>query len=108
MDIVSILISMLSGAFGGHAVANASPEQDLGPMGNILAGVVGGTAAGYIVQAMNLFAATTAATGAAAAGAEPVHHVNIAEILATIASSGIGGALLTYIVAMVKNSSNKA
>lgn len=108
MDIVSILISLLSGALGGNAAGKVSPETDLGPLGNTLAGLVGGAAAGYILQALNLFATATAATGATAVGAEAVHNVNIAEILANIVSSGVGGALLTYIVSMIKNASNKA
>lgn len=108
MDIVSILISLLSGALGGNATAKVSPDHDLGPLGNTLAGLVGGTAAGYILQALNLFTAATAAGGATAAGAEAVHGINIAELLANIASSGVGGALLTFIAGMIKNASNKA
>ncbi len=105
MDLVSLLISIISGALGGNATGKVSAEHDLGPLGNTLAGLVGGTAAGYILAALNLFGQVTAATGATAAGAEAVHGLNLPEILANIGSSGIGGALLTYIAAMIKNAS---
>lgn len=108
MDMVAILISLLSGVLGGNAAGKASPEHDLGPLGNTLVGLVGGTAAGYILTLLNLFGQAAAATGAVAVGAENTHGLNLPEILTNIASSGVGGALLTYIVAMIKNASNKA
>lgn len=107
MDIVSLIISLISGAVGGNVAGKASTESDLGTLGNTIAGLVGGTAGGYILQLLNLFGPAAAAAGAAATGAEAAHGLNIAELLANIASSGVGGGLLTYIVSLLKNYGGK-
>lgn len=108
MDIASLLISLISGAVGGNVTGKASPEIDLGTLGNTIAGLIGGSAGGYILQLLNLFGHTAAAAGAAGTGMEAAHGLNIAEILANVASSGVGGALLTYIAGLLKSYSGKA
>jgi hypothetical protein len=44
-----ILINLISGALGGVAAGKSSPTFDLGMIGNIIAGVVGGGVLGQIV-----------------------------------------------------------
>ena len=46
MEIISLIIQLISGAAGGTAVGKASPNFDLGPIGNAIAGAVGGGVGG--------------------------------------------------------------
>lgn len=102
MDIVNLLISLISGAVGGNAVGAAAPDKSLGAIGNSIAGLIGGSLGGYILTALNLFNQVAGAAGTAGAPS-----LDITEILANIGSSGIGGALLTFIVGYIKNATQK-
>ncbi len=42
MDIVQVLINLIAGALGGVGAGKASPNFDLGTIGNIVSGLVGG------------------------------------------------------------------
>jgi len=44
-----ILINLIAGALGGAAVGKSSPTFDLGTIGNIISGLVGGGVLGQIV-----------------------------------------------------------
>jgi len=44
-----ILINLVAGALGGVGVGKASPQFDLGTIGNIISGIVGGGVLGQIV-----------------------------------------------------------
>jgi uncharacterized membrane protein YeaQ/YmgE (transglycosylase-associated protein family) len=48
MDIVQILINLIAGALGGVGAGKASPNFDLGTIGNIISGLVGGGVLGQI------------------------------------------------------------
>ena len=45
-----ILINLVTGALGGVAAGKSSPTFDLGMIGNIVAGLIGGGVLGQIVQ----------------------------------------------------------
>jgi uncharacterized membrane protein YeaQ/YmgE (transglycosylase-associated protein family) len=47
-----ILINLVTGALGGVAAGKSSPTFDLGMIGNIIAGLVGGGVLGQIVTLM--------------------------------------------------------
>ena len=44
-----ILINLVTGALGGVAVGKSSPTFDLGMIGNIISGLIGGGVLGQIV-----------------------------------------------------------
>ena len=44
-----ILINLVAGALGGAGVGKASPNFDLGTVGNLVSGLVGGGVLGQIV-----------------------------------------------------------
>jgi len=46
---VQILINLIAGALGGLGAGKASPNFDLGTIGNIISGLVGGGLLGQIV-----------------------------------------------------------
>lgn len=102
MDFLSLIISLASGAAGGNAAGAAIKENSLGTLGNSIAGLVGGAAGGYIVQALG-FAATIAAASSGHAEGPPGGGIDFGALLANVGASGVGGALLTAIAGYLKN-----
>jgi len=88
-----ILINLIAGAVGGGAAGKASPQFDLGAAGNLIAGAVGG---GILGQLVNL--AMPAISASIASG-----NFSVGGVLANLVSGGAGGAILTVIVGALKN-----
>jgi len=107
MDIVNLIISLLSGVAGGNVAGAAMKEKDMGALGNTIAGLLGGGAGGYLLQAMDILHKSGVAdavgntVGAASTG------MDIGTILANIGTSGVGGAVLTVVAGLIKNAMNK-
>ena len=94
MDIVSLIISLLSGAVGGNVAGAALKDQSLGTLGNSLAGILGGGAGGVILQALGV------ATGGGG--------LDLGAVLSNIASGGVGGGLLMVVIGILKSTLVKA
>jgi hypothetical protein len=64
-----ILINLIAGALGGAGAGKASPQFDLGTIGNIISGLVGGGVLGQIVTIIlpSVMAAAQAGTSVSAA-----------------------------------------
>src|SRR5262249_18235925 len=76
MNIISLIISLVSGAVGGNLAGAAMKDKSLGVTGNSLSGILGGGIGGAILQLLGI---------GGAQGAMP----DIASILENIASGGI-------------------
>ena len=105
MDIVNLIISLLSGVAGGNAAGAGLKEKSLGTLGNSLAGLIGGGAGGWILQALDVL--NKAGVADAVTGAAGAQGFDLGTLLANVAGSGVGGAVLTAVVAWLKNSMNK-
>lgn len=99
MDIVNLLISLLSGVVGGNVAGAAAPSKSLGVVGNSLAGVVGGGVGNYLLQILGVISQVAAQPGTGS--------LDISSIVANIASSGVGGAVLMLIVGYIKAAAAK-
>jgi hypothetical protein len=88
-----LLINLIAGAIGGGAAGKASPSFDLGTVGNLISGAVGGGVLGQIVSL------ALPAVGAAMVGG----HFSIGSVIANLISGGAGGAILTAIIGGLKN-----
>ena len=84
---------MIAGAVGGAAAGKASPKFDLGTTGNLIAGAVGGGVLGQIVSLLIPAVAAAAQSG----------NLSIGGIIMQLISGGAGGAILTLIVGAIKN-----
>ena len=103
MDIVNLIISLLSGVAGGNAAGAAMQEKSLGTAGNSITGLLGGGLGNFLLQALGVLGAGAGAAGAAASGAAPSgSEFDIAHLIGNIAGSGVGGGVLTVIVALLK------
>ena len=101
--IIQIVIGAVGGNVGGAVVKNSS----LGTTGNSIVGAVGGLILGFILNKMTGGAvpidATTPPPDAAASG------MDIGALIKDVIGGGAGGAILTVIVGLIKNSmGNKA
>lgn len=90
-----ILINLVAGALGGNAAGKTSPNFDIGTLGNTIAGAVGGGVLGQIVTL--LLPAITAAV--------QTGDLSISGIVSQLIAGGAGGAILTVIIGLIKNRS---
>lgn len=92
MDIVTLIIQLVAGAVGGNAAGAAIKQYSLGTLGNSIAGIVGGGIGGQILQAI------IPSLGAAAASGS----LDIGSIIGQIVGGGVGGGVLMVIVGIIK------
>ena len=90
---VQILINLIAGALGGVGAGKASPNFDLGTIGNIISGLVGG---GGLAQIVTL--ALPSVVAAAETG-----HLSVGGVISQLIAGGAGGAILTAIIGAIKN-----
>ncbi len=91
MDITSLLISLGSGALGGNAAGKLIDKLSLGTVGNSIAGILGGGLGGQVLGML---------------GMEPSEGMNLAGILGSVASGGVGGGILMAVFGFIKNMMN--
>ena len=85
-----LIISLLSGAAGGNIVGKLLKNLDLGPLGNSIAGIIGGGLGQQILASLG-------SADAAAAG------LDAGAIIQSIAGGGIGGGILMAIVGVIRS-----
>jgi hypothetical protein len=88
-----ILINLVAGALGGVGAGKSSPTFDLGTIGNVVAGLVGGGVLGQIVTLVLPSIMAAAQSG----------DLSIGGIVSHAIAGGVGGAILTALVAAIKN-----
>jgi hypothetical protein len=88
-----ILINLVAGAIGGVGAGKSSPTFDLGTIGNIVSGLVGGGVLGQIVTLLLPSIAAAAQSG----------DMSVSGIISHAIAGGAGGAVLTAIIGAVKN-----
>lgn len=92
-NLLPLIIGLASGAAGGN-IAGKVMNSNMGTVGRSITGIVGGTGlaalAPMIPGLAGLFGDPTAGTG-----------LNVGGILASVASGGVGGGILTAILGKV-------
>jgi uncharacterized membrane protein YeaQ/YmgE (transglycosylase-associated protein family) len=99
VDILSLIISLISGAVGGNLGGAAVGDKSMGPAGNTVAGLLGGGIGDWILKALGVLAAS--GTHAATTAAAP--ELDLSSILATIGVSGVSGGVLSSVIALIKD-----
>jgi uncharacterized membrane protein YeaQ/YmgE (transglycosylase-associated protein family) len=92
-----LILQAIAGAVGGNVAGKSMKSSAMGTLGNTIAGLVGGGVLGQIVTMLFSSGAVEAAVGAAG--------FDLASIITSVASGGIGGAVLTAAIGMLKNRS---
>jgi hypothetical protein len=88
-----IIINLIAGALGGVGVGKASPQFDLGTIGNIVSGIVGGGVLGQIVTLVLPSIVAAAQSG----------NLSVGGVVSQAIAGGAGGAILTAIIGAIKN-----
>jgi hypothetical protein len=90
----ALIVQLISGAAGGNIVGAIAKKLSLGPVGNSIAGIVGGGIGGQLLGAL---------MGGGAAAAPAAGGFDIGSLVAQIGGGGIGGAILMAIVGAIRN-----
>jgi hypothetical protein len=97
--IVGFIIEIVAGAIGGNAAGAGVKKYSLGTAGNSIAGAIGGLILGQVLSAMGIGEpGMAAAEGAPAAGG-----MDVGALISQLVGGGAGGAILTMIVGAIKN-----
>lgn len=78
-----LLIQLITGAIGGNAAGMAMKDKSLGTIGNTIAGLLGGAGGGKLLELIN--------------------PQLVEGLVGQVAGSGVGGAILMIVVALIKN-----
>jgi hypothetical protein len=89
--IINIIIQLIAGAIGGNAAGNGLKDYNLGMTGNTIAGALGGIGGGQILTALLPMLAGTAG------------NVDIGAVVGQAVGGGVAGAIVTIVVALIKN-----
>ncbi len=97
MNWMPILIQLISGGVGGNIAGALLKKFNLGPIGNTIAGVLGGIGGGQLLGML-----TEAVVPAASVG------LDMSSIFSSVGGGGIGGAVIMVIVGLVKTQMAKS
>lgn len=90
---MNLIIQLIAGALGGNAAGAVLKNLNLGTLGNSIAGILGGGLGGQILAMLGGAGATAATMGG----------TDMASIITSLASGGVGGGALMAIIGVVKN-----
>jgi len=93
IDVEQILINAIAGALGGVGAGKGSPTFDLGMIGNVISGLVGGGLLGQIVTLLLPTVVAAAQSG----------NLSVSGIVSQAIAGGAGGAILTAVIGAIKN-----
>ena len=91
MDPLLLVVQVLGGSSGGHLAASMLKSLNLGAVGNLLSGMIGGFLGGNVVNSALGVTKSVAATG-----------VDPGVVLSQLVGSGIGGGLMMILVGMIR------
>jgi hypothetical protein len=91
MDLTALVVQLIAGALGGNAAGNFSKDLNLGLIGNTIAGALGGGAFGQVLNAVLGIGSTAAASG-----------IDIGSIASSFVTGGVSGGVTALIVAFLK------
>jgi hypothetical protein len=89
--IINLIVQIIAGALGGNAAGASLKDLSLGPAGNTIAGAVGGGVGGQILTAL-----IPLLSGAAG-------NIDIGALVGQAVGGGVAGAILTAVIGLIKN-----
>jgi hypothetical protein len=95
MEWLPLLIQLVSGAAGGNIIASIAKNVDLGPIGNTIAGALGGGGGAWLLDMLM------------GGGGSMAGSLDVGSIIAQIISGGVGGGVLTAIAGAVRAATAK-
>ena len=111
MDIVGLIVQLVLGAVGGAGTGKAVKSVDLGQVGNIIAGLIGGVglpALAGMIPGLDMLSSFGGAAADPAAAATAAGGLDIGSLLGQGVGGLVGGGVLTAIVGAIKNATSKS
>lgn len=93
---LALIIQLISGAASGNMAGALLKNFSFGPIGNSIAGVIGGGLGG---QLLGMLTSRGAFSAMSAAGS----GLNLPSILSSVAAGGVGGGIVTAVVGLIRN-----
>jgi hypothetical protein len=90
--LINLVIQLVAGVVGGNAAGAALKDYNLGNIGNTIAGAIGGVGGGQLLQAVIPIASAAGGGG-----------LDVGALIGQIVGGGAGGAILTVIAGLVKS-----
>jgi hypothetical protein len=106
MNVMGIVTDLIAGGVGGNIAGAVLKKFDLGPIGNTVAGLVGGVGGGQLLSM--LLSGGAAAAGTAAATGATGGGMDMTSILANVGGSGVGGAIVMAVIGMIRTQMAKS
>jgi len=103
MSVMGIVTDLIAGGVGGNIAGAILKKFDLGPIGNTVAGLVGGVGGGQLLSMLMSGGAAAAASSAASGGG-----MDMTSILSNVGGAGVGGAVVMAIVGLIKGQMAKS
>jgi hypothetical protein len=91
MNLTALIIQLIAGALGGNAAGSVSKDGTLGPIGNSIAGAIGGGLGGQVLSALLGLGGTAAASG-----------MDVGSIVSAFLTGGVSGGLTALVVGFLK------
>ena len=91
MNLTALIIQLIAGALGGNAAGSVSKDANLGPLGNSVAGAIGGGLGGQVLNAILGLGGTAAASG-----------LDIGSIVSAFLTGGVSGGATALVVGFLK------
>ena len=91
--LMNIIVQLIAGAVGGNAAGSIMKSLSLGTLGNTVAGAAGGVGGGFLLQSL-----LPGLMGAVESGG-----VDIAALASQAVGGGVAGLVLTAIIGAIKN-----
>ncbi|MET0013905.1 MAG: GlsB/YeaQ/YmgE family stress response membrane protein [Sedimenticola sp.] len=91
--LIPLIIQLASGALGGNIAGSLLNKFSLGTLGNSLVGILGGGLGGQLLGLLGI------STGAGS--------MDVAGIIGSIASGGVGGGVLMALIGVIRQAFNK-
>lgn len=92
MNLTSLIIQLISGAIGGNAAGAYAKDMSLGPLGNTIAGALGGGVGGQILNSVLGLGGAAAASG-----------LDIGTIVSGFLTGGVSGGVVALIAGLIKS-----
>ena len=96
--LLPIILQVISGAIGGYLAGKAKKEISLGKIGDTVAGLLGGVGLGQLLPMV-----LPMLNGAGGSTGTP----ELGEIIGSVGGGGVGGAVLTGVVGLIKRAMTK-
>ena len=103
--LVPIIVQLVAGAVGGGVLGQVLKAVNLGTVGNLIAGALGGVGGTWLATMIPGLDGLVSGAGSMAAdgGADAMAGLDMSALLGQGATGLIGGGLLTAIAGLVKN-----